>query len=328
MKKATIIMPVYNGEQFLRRSVRDVFRQDYESVELIAIDDGSSDGSLKLLRRLAKAAPAHVEMRVFTQENAGICSTRNRGLDLAAGDYIFFMDQDDRMPKDSLSSLIFLLENFGSDMVIGGHLLVDESGRILEKWVYSNEYPCHKFRNAAPWGRVFRRDTIEKKHLRFMQTKISEDFYFNLVYMSCCRDILMSSRTSYIWMYRAASESHRNMSTYALDRNPLPMLEQTLRDMEKPNSLEPELLEYMFIKHIVWYLLFTAKGVEPQVLRTMISECFGWLDKHFPEWKKNKPLNTFGPAGESLKVRTAVRAATLMQRTGTFLPALIVYSRL
>ena len=83
-KKATIIIPVYNGEQFLARSVRDIFRQTYEDIELITIDDGSADGSLKLLNKLAASAPAHnISMRVFTQPNAGICATRNRGLDLA-----------------------------------------------------------------------------------------------------------------------------------------------------------------------------------------------------------------------------------------------------
>ena len=70
-KKATIIIPVYNGEQFLARSVRDIFRQTYEDIELITIDDGSADGSLKLLNKLAASAPAHnISMRVFTQPNA------------------------------------------------------------------------------------------------------------------------------------------------------------------------------------------------------------------------------------------------------------------
>lgn len=328
MKKATIIIPVYNGKEFLSRSVRDIFRQTYDAVELIAIDDGSSDGSLQLLNRLAKAAPPHVEMRVFTQANAGICSTRNRGLDLASGDYIFFMDQDDRMKKNCVEVLVSRMEEKEADMVIGGHLLIDEKGRTLEKWEYDSDTPWHKFRNSAPWGRVFRRDLIEKHHLRFMQTRISEDFYFNVVYMSFCEKICVTSYIGYGWTYRAVSESHKNMSRFALDRNPLPMLTQTLRDMRKTNILEPDLLEYMFVKHIVWYLLFTARGTPFSVLREMCTACFDWLADHFPEYNRNPNISFTKPRGESRKVRSIVKTAVSLQKAGLFLPFLAAYSKL
>ena len=327
MKKATIIMPVYNGQSFLRQSVRDVFRQTYDNVELIAIDDGSKDGSLKLLRRLAQKAPDNIEMRVFTQENAGICSTRNRGLDLASGSYIFFMDQDDRMKRDCVEALISSLEEEEADMAIGGHLLIDENGRTLERWRYDTRTPWHKYRNSAPWGRVFRREIIEQNHLRFMQTLISEDFYFNVVYMSFCKKIHITPYVGYGWTYRAASESHHNMSRFALDRNPLPMLTGTLEDMRKPNILEPDLLEYMFIKHIVWYLLFTAKGTPGEVLRQMCSACFDWLRQNFPDYDRNPNLSLLRPRGESAKVRSIVRTAVTLQRAGLFLPFLTVYSK-
>lgn len=328
MKKATIIMPVYNGIEFLSRSVTDVFRQTYKTVELIAIDDGSSDGSLQLLKKLAEAAPSHVEMRIFTQENAGICSTRNRGLELASGNYIFFMDQDDRMKRNCVEILVSQLEKKEADMVIGGHLLIDEKGNLLEKWKYDSATPWHKFRNSAPWGRVYLKNLIEKHHLRFMQTRISEDFYFNVVYMSFCEKICVTSYIGYGWTYRAASESHRNMSRFALDRNPLPMLTQTLRDMRKTNILEPDLLEYMFVKHVVWYLLFTAKGTPFSILREMCTTCFEWLADHFPEYYKNPNLSFSKPRGESRKVRSIVKTAVSLQKAGLFLPLLAAYSKL
>ena len=329
-KKATIIIPVYNGEQFLARSVRDIFRQTYEDIELITIDDGSADGSLKLLNKLAASAPAHnISMRVFTQPNAGICATRNRGLDLATGDYILFMDQDDRMKKDCVESLVTTLEQEKADMVIGGHLLVDEKdGRILEKWQYDTGTPWHKYRNSAPWGRIYRREIIEQNKLRFMQTRISEDFYFNVVYMSCCAKVHVTPYIGYGWTYRASSESHHNMSRYALDRNPLPMLSQTLQDMKRPNSLEPDLLEYMFIKHIVWYLLFTAKGTLRSILRDMHDACFAWLEENFPDYENNPQLVRMGPHGETLKVRGIVRTAVTLHSAGLFLPFLKAYSKL
>ena len=326
-RKATIIIPVYNGGQFLVRSVRDVFHQTYEDIELITLDDGSEDGSHRLLKKLAAAAPAHVSMRVFSQTNAGICATRNRGLDLATGDYILFMDQDDRMKKDCVESLVAVLEREKADMVIGGHYLVDEKdGRILEKWQYDTGTPWHKYRNSAPWGRVYKREIIEQNAIRFMQTRISEDFYFNVVYMSLCQKIHVTPYMGYGWTYRALSESHHNMSRYALGRNPLPMLSRTLQDMKRPNMLEPDLLEYMFIKHIVWYLLFTARGTPRGILRDLHDACFSWLKENFPDYEKNPQLLRLGPRGETLKVRSIVRTVIDLHSAGLFLPFLTAYA--
>ncbi|MDO5131384.1 MAG: glycosyltransferase [Eubacteriales bacterium] len=367
MKKASVIIPVYNGEAFLKRCVGEVFSQTYGAIELITIDDGSSDGSLALLRRLAARSPAHVDMRVFTQRNAGICDTRNRGLDLARGEYIFFMDQDDRIRKNYIAALVEELEkrendetggenengrdagsreerkdgeDAGSrggvkdglkagraDMVIGGYSLVDEKGKILETWKLDSHLPWHRYRITAPWGRVYRREIIEKNHIRFTRTKISEDFYFNVVYMSHCGRIRVTDYVGYAWTFRAASESHTGMRRQEDDRNPLPMMTQALRDMHRPNPIPPALLEYLFVKHIVWYLLYTAKGTSRETLRKSHGECVAWLEEHFPAYTKNPELCSGGPRGESIKVRAAVRAAVALQKAGLFLPLLQVYAR-
>ena len=296
-------------------------------IELIVINDGSADGSLSLLKKLAEKSPAWVDMRVFTQENAGICAARNRALDLSTGDYVFFMDQDDRMKKDCVESLVSLLEQESADMVIGGYALVDEKGRVLDRWKLDSRLPWHKYRISAPWGRVFRREIIEKNHVRFMQTRISEDYYFNLVYMSCCRKIYVTPYIGYAWTYRAASESHTGMRRLEEDRSPLPMMTQALRDMKQPNALEPDLLEYMFLKHIVWYLLYTAKGVPQDALRKNYDACMDWLKANFPEYAKNKNLSYFGPKGESAKVRGVVRTAVLLERAGLLFPFLRAFSK-
>lgn len=327
IQKASVIIPVYNGESFLRQCVREVFSQTYGNIELIAIDDGSSDGSLALLHRLEEDRPAHVDLRIFSQENAGICATRNRALDLATGSYIFFMDQDDHIRKDYIATMVSLLERENADMVIGGYALVSEKGRIIEKWKLNSSLPWNKYRISAPWGRVFRAEVIRENRIRFMQTKISEDFYFNLVCMSYCEKIFVTPYIGYAWTYRAVSESHLGMRRQEEDRNPLPMMTQLLHDMKKPNDLEPELLEYMFIKHIVWYILYTAKGTPREILSKTHAGCFAWLMENFPEYEKNRVLRAFGPRGESLKVRAIVIMSVLLQKAGIFLPLLQIYAR-
>ena len=111
------------------------------------------------------------------------------------------------------------------------------------------------------------------------------------------------------------------------DRSPLPMMTQALRDMKQPNALEPDLLEYMFLKHIVWYLLYTAKGVPQDALRKNYDACMDWLKANFPEYAKNKNLSYFGPKGESAKVRGVVRTAVLLERAGLLFPFLRTFSK-
>lgn len=325
-KKASVIIPVYNGEKFLRHCVGEVFSQTYRNIELIAIDDGSSDGSAALLQKLAQESPAHVDLRVFSQENAGICTTRNRGLDLASGQYIFFMDQDDHIRKDYIATMVSALERERADMVIGGYALIDEKGRVLERWKLRSGLPWNKYRITAPWGRVFRGEVIRDNNVRFTQTKISEDFYFNLVCMSYCRKISVTPYIGYAWTYRAASESHQGMRRQEEDRNPLPMLTQLLQDIKQPNILEKELLEYMIIKHLIWYLLYTAKGTPAEILAKTHAACFAWLREHFPDYEKNRALRAGGPRGESVKVRTIVRVSVLMQKADVFLPLLQIFA--
>lgn len=328
LRTATIIMPVFNGASFLKDSIGSVFAQTYGSIELITVNDGSRDNSLCVLEELRKECPPSVDMHVISQDNQGICASRNRALDLATGDYVLFLDQDDRLLKNSVRTLVRILESHKSDMVIGGYKLVDEKGRVLEKWKLNSELPWCKYRISAPWGRIFRRSIIEDNHIRFMQTRISEDFYFNLVYMSCCRKIYVTPYIGYAWTYRKASESHRNMSVMDPGRNPLVMMSQVLRDMKQPNNLEKDLLDYMFIKHIVWYLLYTARGASPDDLRRSCDDCFSWLDEHVPAYKHREKIVLRGPEGETVKVRTIVRAVVTLKKTGLLYPVLRLYAKL
>ena len=326
-KKATIIVPVYNGSQYLDQSVRSVFRQTYDSIELITVNDGSKDDSLQVLERLQAECPPTVEMRIISQDNAGICAARNRALDSATGDYVLFMDQDDRMKKTCVKTLVETLEQKNADMVIGGYALVDEGGKILDKWKLDSDTPWCKYRISAPWGRIFRRDIIEENHVRFMITKISEDFYFNLVYMSCCKNIYVTPYIGYAWTYRAESESHRNMSVMNPDRNPLKMMSQAISDMRQPNILEPELLDYMFVKHVIWYLLFTAKGTSAEEFRRSYDESFAWLEENVPSFRDKSRFLLKGPVGETAKVRAVVGTALMLRKARLLYPFLRLYSK-
>jgi len=89
----SVIIPVFNGEQYIERSVESVLKQSVKDTEILLLDDGSEDGSLDLCKEYERKYPEII--KVFTHENMGVANTRNKGVRLASGKYIMFLDQDD-----------------------------------------------------------------------------------------------------------------------------------------------------------------------------------------------------------------------------------------
>lgn len=124
MKKISLIIPVYNCENYLEDMVTSILSQVWEDIEIILSDDGSTDGSLEKARRLAEK---HREIIVLTGENTGVSGARNRGLAVATGDYIGFCDADDTLSHGYLEGLANLLEQHQADVACCGFSRVYES---------------------------------------------------------------------------------------------------------------------------------------------------------------------------------------------------------
>lgn len=113
--KASIIIPVYNAELYLQECLNSIMKQTFHNFEVIAIDDGSSDGSAEILR---KARAADSRIRVFRQENRGSAAARNQGIRQAEGDYIAFADADDWVDPAYLLTLVEMIEQEDADIAV------------------------------------------------------------------------------------------------------------------------------------------------------------------------------------------------------------------
>lgn len=110
MKKVSVIIPMYNSEAFISRCVRSVLNQSYENLEVIIVDDGSADRSSDVCRELAGEDS---RIRFCRQENGGVSRARNHGLEIASGDYVFFLDSDDAVHPLLLEEMMRLVETWG-----------------------------------------------------------------------------------------------------------------------------------------------------------------------------------------------------------------------
>ncbi|MBL1233292.1 MAG: glycosyltransferase family 2 protein [Vicingaceae bacterium] len=112
LKKVSILIPLYNAEQYIAETIDSIFKQTYENIEIIIVDDGSTDNSYEIAKTYASE-----KVKVFQQENKGGCAARNKALELSTGEYIVFFDADDIMYKDKIKNQIELVEKYGDDYI-------------------------------------------------------------------------------------------------------------------------------------------------------------------------------------------------------------------
>ena len=122
MADVSVIIPVYNVKPYIRRSVASVLNQTLRDIEVILVDDGSTDGCGKICDELADGDS---RVRVLHQENRGLSAARNAGMECAHGKYLFFCDPDDLMKKNLLEDNFRLAEIHQADMVVFGHGIID-----------------------------------------------------------------------------------------------------------------------------------------------------------------------------------------------------------
>lgn len=187
-KLLSVIIPVYNVEKYIRRTVDSILNQTYTNIELILVDDGSTDNSLDVCLSYKKDP----RVQVFTKENGGQSTARNLGLDNCSGDYIAFMDSDDYIESTMYEKLIKLLEDTNSDITsCAVQRFYEDDERILE--TYSNEVvfldkskvlhelTLNRFYRFEVWNKVFKKEVLE--NIRFNEGQLFEEIAFTRHYL-------------------------------------------------------------------------------------------------------------------------------------------------
>lgn len=313
--KVSVIIPIFNGSIYINRIMYTIKHQTYANVEYILVDDGSTDNSYDKI--IACIKDLNKPIYVFKQSNLGISAARNYGLKEATGEYIMFMDQDDSMEDDCVETLLDAMVKENADMVIGGCYLVDGSNKVIDKWQLNNLNDWDKYRITAPWGRMFRREIIDNNNIHFLETKISEDLYFNILFMNFAKKIIVTSYIGYRWLYNTKSESRIQWKKIKEDRDPVVMLETLHSKMNADiwKKQEKDNIEYFFYKYLVWYILYVSGNSSACDIEKMYDRIHGWFINNYPGIYKNKLLKFSLPKGEKLSIRVIIVMFSLMERT-------------
>lgn len=191
MPIVSVILPVYNVETFLHECLSSLIKQSLSDIEIICIDDGSSDSSDRILESYALNDS---RVKVLKQENKGAALARNLGLSVSKGKYVIFLDSDDYFDSQLLEKTVRQAENFSSDIVIFKAQAFDESNSKkydlsykMKRYIRYQRYPfsardlhneiLNTFLPAA-WNKLYRKSFLDQNHLDFQNIKRTNDLLF------------------------------------------------------------------------------------------------------------------------------------------------------
>lgn len=224
MAEISVIIPVFNTEQYLDRCLDSVLGQDLEDLEVICVDDVSTDGSAALIQRRARKDR---RLRYIRQEvNAGPGQARNRGIDAATGRYVYFLDSDDWIEPDLLSRMLQMADETGRDVIINSSFVKEYDG--IDKKEYGTRFG---FLEEAPraydtatvlllfppvlWARLYRRSYLADNNIRFPDLRGGgEDNYFTTLAELPLPDLFVFRGPYYHYFQRDDSLAHLREAGY------------------------------------------------------------------------------------------------------------------
>lgn len=312
-KKISVIIPVYNamtsGGGYINRCVKSVLNQSnfpMEDIEVLLINDGSKDKSLEVLKSIKKEAPEVIE--IIDQENMGVANTRNKGIQLATGEYIMFLDQDDWIDTDYLSTFYNVAKEGEYDVVIGGYCRPNSQGETIKVQKPTNK-PFYRYRLIAAWAKIHKTSFLKENDIRFFNNSYGEDFPF-----TCHENVVTKSYTiipyiGYNWFFN--EESVSNTTQKGLNQKNvddiLKLFEELQRIREKCPSEQMQIYEYMMLRTCVYSLLFSLRSSTEQDFKAAIETLLGWMQVHCKGlFHKSKVKIPKFPSGESFLTKVII----------------------
>lgn len=267
----SVLIPVYNVENYLERCLNSILNQTLTEIEVICVNDGSTDGSLKILERYQKKDPRLI---IVSKQNGGLPSARNAGLDKASGEYVGFVDSDDYVEPDMFQKMYETAVKEKSDVVICGANIFPETPHAAQ-WLYDCLSPSYKkfekfdaeflFSDVTVtpflWRTLIRRELIERNHLRLQEDiMIGEDKAFQCKVYPLANGIVTipNKLYNYFW-YREGSLM--NQTVYARPEKRvhehgrlIAHIAETVKKYEQKDEIKQAEIEKAFLEWSIPFL--------------------------------------------------------------------------
>ncbi|MBF0713852.1 glycosyltransferase family 2 protein [Gemella sp. GH3] len=211
----SVIIPCYNCEHSIRNCYNSILNQSYKNIEIIFVNDGSTDNTLSIIKEIEKENKKnHIKIQIINQDNKGVSNARNSGLEMVNGKYISFIDSDDYVDANFFSTLIeqFDYNEFVDMSVVGvlksseKLLKKDDKIIILNKEEFLENVFFNKQVKGYTWNKLFKNSLIKENNIKFKEDiTIMEDLEFCINYLQFCNLFSISNKQLYHYIIEESS---------------------------------------------------------------------------------------------------------------------------
>lgn len=310
--KVSVIVPVYGAEKYLRACLDSLLSQTYSNFEIICINDCSPDGSAEILRQYKQLYPD----RIVLAENArnyGPGRTKQHGLELASGEYVLFVDNDDYVRPDYIETYVDALNENDVDIIVGGYTR-DVDGNL------SPHYPSDSVwcvvTQASLSSKLFRKSFIDQHELRFSNITCGEDILFSLEAFYFDSKFKVIPYSGYF--YRFNRDSITNTMSYEDGHEQfISNLYVELfanHDMSLLDEHRYRIIEYSYLANMVNSLVVFNRGCGIKTMGEKLRFIENDARSRFPDCLNNPLVGLFRPKGQTTKIRLGVGVSVLLAK--------------
>ena len=291
--KVSIILPVYNVEKYLGACLDSLLAQTLEEIEIVAVNDGSTDGSLQILQAYQSLNPE--KLFIFSTENHGVSRARNYGFAHSHGEYVWFVDSDDFVEPDACRLLYEKATADGNDLVLFRYYNVDSETGVRKEYIAS----CHNqnFRVADkpyelpaispyPWIKFIHRDLFNG--LCFPEGIRFEDLPVAYLLAVKARSIGYVDQCFYNYRKNVGFLSRLTPSTLHI-RNAIIFMKEEMEKLGLFEQYQTE-LDFIAVRHFFyrfWKLLTNYETDQKELKLQLINELFDYMESNIPDWESN-----------------------------------------
>jgi glycosyltransferase involved in cell wall biosynthesis len=271
----SIIVPVYNVEKYVKCCIDSIISQNYNNIEIIIINDGSTDDSLKIVQNNYGTLS---NVRIISQENRGLSEARNTGIDIANGEYLMFVDSDDFLLDDILRYAVSMAVKYQADIVSFGSTRCSENEyqKDIKAPIENNkisvlnnnlmyEYLVKRRIPVWAWAKLYSKKAFD--NVRFPSGRLHEDIYTMYRNVDKSKKIVLSTRIGYAYRYNSESISNFKYSPRKMD-----IIRGYLQESEFISQHYPSLKKYAYRDiiygcNIVTFSMLSSKKKDLELIK-------------------------------------------------------------
>jgi glycosyltransferase involved in cell wall biosynthesis len=290
MIKLSIIVPVYNTEKYLRKCLESLVNQSLKPIEIIIVNDGSSDNSQNIIDEYVKKYPTMC--KCFIQENLGQAKARNVGIDNALGEFITFADSDDYLELSAYEKAYNCAIENNLDIVSFDFFVEDEKKTYIKESSYYLFNDCDNnikyiLNETSAWNKIIKKRILDENKIRFKENMIYEDL--ELIPRLLFYTEKIGFLEEHLYHYIVRENSTMRQKKYNKKLEDIFIVMESLKNSFKNSKYNNE-LEYLYIEHLLHGA--TLRYLEYEEGKNDIIKIADIMKKEFGNWRKNSYYKT------------------------------------